>query len=208
MADDGAIEGKAGVGRVEAFSDGVFAIIVTIMALELEAPEQDGIGPLLRLWPTLFAYVLSYGYVAIYWINHHRLFGHARVVTSGLLWSNIALLFALSFVPFSAAYLGKHLSTPAAAMLYNCTMLSPALAYYWLQRIIQKTGQQSAASLTYYHAMRRKGVFALFCYAVAIPIGAFWPAIGVGIPGLVALLWVIPWGPLDRLFAGPKSNEA
>ncbi len=205
MPDRDAIEGKAGVGRVEAFSDGVFAIIVTIMVLELRAPAEEGAAALFRLWPTYFAYVLSYSYVAIYWVNHHRLFSHARVVTNSLLWSNILLLFALSFIPFSASYLGKHLPTPSAAILYNSTLLSPAVAYFWLQTEIQRTGSQDPASLTYYKAMQRKGIFALLWYALAIPIGLKWPAVGIAIPGIIALQWIVPWGPLDRLFAGNKD---
>ena len=88
---DGA-EGREGAKRVEAFSDGVIAIIITIMVLEMHAPEEEGLGHLWALWPVFTAYALSYAYVAIYWVNHHRMFHHATHVTSGLLWANIALL--------------------------------------------------------------------------------------------------------------------
>ncbi len=101
-------EGRPGIGRVEAFSDGVVAIIVTIMVLELHPPVSEGWDKLWTLWPVFLAYVLSYAYVAIYWVNHHRLFTHATHVTNGLIWSNMLLLFALSLVPFSTSYLGEH----------------------------------------------------------------------------------------------------
>ena len=99
---------------MEASSDGVIAIIVTIMVLELHPPVAEGMDRLWTLWPVFLAYVLSYAYVAIYWVNHHRLFGHARHVTNALLWSNILLLFALSLVPFSTSYLGEHHFSRAA----------------------------------------------------------------------------------------------
>jgi len=133
------------IGRVEAFSDGVLAIIVTIMVLELKAPEEHGIAHILQLWPTFLAYVLSYAYVAIYWINHHRLFSHARVVSNGLLWSNMALLFSLSLVPFATAYLGEHHFTRDATLIYLLSLLLPGLAYDWLHRVIRTLGGHGIA---------------------------------------------------------------
>ena len=103
MTDIDEIERDSSLARVEAFSDGVLAIIITIMVLELKSPVTEGLEAFWPLWPTFVAYVLSYAYVAIYWVNHHRLLGHARIVTGGLLWSNMLLLFALSLIPFSTA---------------------------------------------------------------------------------------------------------
>ena len=202
MEDDQPIEGRAGVARIEAFSDGVIAIIITIMVLELHAPEQDGFAALWQLWPVYLAYVLSYADVAIYWVNHHRLFSHARNVTNGLLWSNIALLFALSLVPFTTANLGKHGFSKTATVLYLGSLLAPALAYFWLQTTIRLTGSQSAASRTYQRIMTRKGVTSMIIYGSAVPLSLVSPAIGVAMAGLVALIWMLPWGPLDRLFLG------
>ena len=96
-------EGRAGVGRIEAFSDGVIAIIITIMVLELHAPVSERMDQLWSLWPVFLAYILSYAYVAIYWVNHHRMFAHATRVSNGLLWSNMLLLFTLSLIPFSTS---------------------------------------------------------------------------------------------------------
>ena len=205
--DEPALEGRAGVARVEAFSDGVLAIIITIMVLELHAPETPGLPALLGLWKTFFAYVISYNYIAIYWINHHRLFGHARSVTCGLLWSNIVLLFALSLIPFSTAYLGKHLGDPLASALYAMSLLAPALAYFWLLTIIRRTGLQGAASQTYYRAITRKGIAASIVYALAVPVSFAAPFVGVTMAGLVGLFWILPWGPLDALFIGKDACE-
>jgi uncharacterized membrane protein len=206
MPDDQPLEGRQGVARIEAFSDGVLAIIVTIMVLELHAPEEPGLAALLQLWPTLVAYVLSYSYVAIYWVNHHRLFGYARVVTGGLLWANIALLFALSFIPFAAAYLGRQHFGLHGALAYLVALIGPALAYRWLQSVIHRTGSQAPAALTYHRATSRKGLAALAVYALGIPLSFASPAIGVSMAGLVALFWMLPWGPLDSLFIGKAES--
>ena len=200
MADAEKPEGRQGVARIEAFSDGVLAIIITIMVLELKAPEEDGLPALWRLWPMFLAYVLSYAYIAIYWVNHHRLFSHARTVTSALVWSNIALLFAVSLVPFATAYLGEHLFSPAAAMLYLGSLLVPAIAYFWLETVVQRTGSQSPGSLIYYRATSRKGIASVIVYALGIPLSLLSPALGIACAALVALFWMMPWGPLDRLF--------
>jgi uncharacterized membrane protein len=207
MAGPDKVEGRQGVARVEAFSDGVLAIIITIMVLELHAPEEPGLAALWHLWPTFVAYVLSYAYVAIYWVNHHRLFGQARLVTNGLLWSNIALLFTLSLLPFSTAYLGRHPFDPGATALYAGSLLLPALAYAFLQREIARSGSQSAQARRYHRATQRKGFAAAALYALAIPLSWWAPAIGVAIPGIVALFWIKPWSRIDSLFLGCEGPE-
>lgn len=198
-------EGRGGVNRVEAFSDGVIAIIITIMVLEMKAPEEHGLAHLWSLWPVFTAYVLSYAYVAIYWVNHHRLMGHARGVTNALVWANIALLFALSLVPFSTTYLGEHEFSRDATILYLITMLLPAIAYTWLQAVVRRTGTQGAKAQHYHQTMVHKGLFATFLYALGIPLSFVSPWLGVLCAALVALFWVLPVGPVDRLFA-PKHR--
>jgi len=200
MKDETQTEGRGGVNRVEAFSDGVIAIIVTIMVLELKAPEEHGIAHILQLWPTFLAYVLSYAYVAIYWINHHRLFSHARMVSNGLLWSNMALLFCLSLVPFATAYLGEHHFTRDATLIYLLSLLLPGLAYDWLHRVIRKLGGHGKAALIYHQSTDRKGKASVLLYACGIPLTFVSPWLGVGCAALVAVFWILPWGPLDRLF--------
>ena len=116
------------------------------------------------------------------------------------MWSNIALLFALSLVPFATAYLGEHLFSPAAAILYLAALLAPAIAYYWLETVVRRTGSQSPGSLTYYRATSRKGIAAVIVYALGIPLSLLAPALGIACAALVAVFWMLPWGPLDRLF--------
>ncbi len=199
MADE-QHEGRSGVSRVEAFSDGVIAIIVTIMVLELSAPERPGLSALWGLWPTFVAYVLSYLYVAIYWVNHHRLFSHAMVVTGGLLWSNIALLFTLSLVPFSTAYLGEHHFGRNATVLYLLSLLLPALAYAALQAVIMRTGQCGPDGRRYLIATQRKGWAAAAVYLLGIALTLALPWLGIACAALVALFWCLPFSRLDRLF--------
>lgn len=207
MSQETPIEGRAGVSRVEAFSDGVLAIIITIMVLELHAPDEVGLAALLHLWTTFFAYVISYNYIAIYWVNHHRLFSHARGVSNGLIWSNMVLLFALSLIPFSTAYLGKHLGDPLVSALYATSLLAPSLAYFWLLTTIRLSGSQSTASRIYFQATTRKGLVAAIIYALAIPVSIFAPYAGITMAGLVGVFWILPWSPVDGLFVGKDDCE-
>ncbi|MEO7691916.1 MAG: TMEM175 family protein [Sphingomonas sp.] len=200
-------EGRPGVGRVEAFSDGVIAIIVTIMVLELHPPVSEGMDKLWTLWPVFLAYALSYAYVAIYWVNHHRLFSHATHVTNGLVWSNMLLLFALSLIPFSTSYLGEHHFDRNAVWLYLATMLTPAFAYIWLQSVIRRTGTQDQRSIAYHRQTSRKGAFASFLYLSGIPLTFLSPWLGIACAALVALQWFLPKSPFDRLFDGRGAGQ-
>ena len=191
-----------GIGRVEAFSDGVIAIIITIMVLELKAPEAPGLAHLWRLWPTFLAYILSFAYVGIYWVNHHRLVSHARRVTNSLVWFDLLLLFALSLVPFSTAYLGGQLFSRDATLVYLVSMLLPALAYVPFQQVIRATGARSEAAQRYHRQTVRKGVAASLIYLAGIPLTFVAPWLGIVCAGLVAILWFLPKSPIDALFAG------
>ena len=191
-------EGRAGIGRVEAFSDGVVAIIVTIMVLELHPPIAEGMQRLWTLWPVFLAYVLSYAYVAIYWVNHHQLFGRARRVSNALIWSNMLLLFALSLVPFSTSYLGEHHFGRDATLLYLATLLLPSSAYVWLQHTIRRTGATGAAAERYHRRTVRKGGLAILIYAAGLAGTFVSPWIGVGAAAVVALLWMLPIDAADR----------
>jgi uncharacterized membrane protein len=195
-------EGRAGVGRIEAFSDGVIAIIITIMVLELHAPVSERMDQLWSLWPIFLAYILSYAYVAIYWVNHHRMFAHAMHVSNGLLWSNMLLLFTLSLIPFSTSYLGEHHFGQGATTLYLVTLLLPSVAYAWVQRIIRRTGRQTDPALAYHRQALRKGVVSTIVYLLGIPLALVSPWLGIACAGLVALLWILPSSRLDRLFGG------
>jgi len=201
MAEQNHSETYGSLSRLEAFSDGVIAIIITIMVLELHAPEEDGWLPLLKLWPVFSAYLLSFIYVAIYWLNHHRLLAHARRITNRMLWINMALLFTLSLVPFATAYLGAHHFNRDATLLYMAIMLATAISYRYLQNDIRRHGDQSPAAQAYHHAMDRKGTVSVALYLSGFAL-AFWsPALGIACAGAVALLWFMPASPLDRFFS-------
>jgi uncharacterized membrane protein len=201
MSESGAVEeGHAGIGRVEAFSDGVIAIIITIMVLELKAPEEPGLDHLWRLWPVFSAYALSFAYVGIYWVNHHRLFAHARRVGNTLVWLNLFLLFALSLIPFSTAYMGNMHFSRDATLVYLATMIFPSLAYVPLQYVISSTGSHTEAAETYHRQTTRKGVVALLIYVVGVPLTFVSPWLGIGAALLVAVLWFLPKSPIDGLF--------
>src|SRR5437016_328495 len=122
--------------RLEAFSDGVLAIIITIMVLELKVPRGTDLGALRPLVPTLLSYVLSFIYVGIYWNNHHHLFHSTRRVSAGILWANLHLLFWLSLFPFATAWMGENRAAPAPTAVYGVILLSAAIAYYILQSAI------------------------------------------------------------------------
>ena len=193
-------EGRAGVTRVEAYSDAVIAIIVTIMVLEMHAPEEHGWDALFHLWPVFTAYVLSFAYVSIYWVNHHRLFHHAVRVTNGLLWSNIALMFSLSLVPFATAYLGEQVFSRDATLVYMGIMMLPSVTYMWLECTIRRTGSRTPEAIAYHERALRKGAAASALYAGGIALTFVSPWLGLACAALVAIFWFLPQSALDRLF--------
>lgn len=199
MSDE-ATEGKPGVGRIEAFSDGVLAIIVTIMVLELHAPEQPGLDKLLPLWPVFLAYALSFAYVGIYWANHHRLFSHATLVTNSLVWLNLGLLFSLSLIPFTTAYLGEQHFSRDGALVYLASMIFPGVFYVPLQAVIRSTGIQGQEAEIYHRQTSRKGVAAVVIYLAGIGLTFVSPWLGIMTAAIVALLWCLPKSPFDALF--------
>ena len=186
--------------RVEAFSDGVVAIIVTIMVLELKVPGSDDPRALLAIWPTFLAYALSFAYVAVYWVNHHRLLTYATHTGNGFIWANMLLLFSLSLVPFATAYLGEHELGQFPVILYLAVLLGPSVSYIWLQQVIRRDGRQDEAAHRYHRASIRKGLAANLLYVVGIAATFLHPAAGLATAVLVALLWFLPDGPFDRLF--------
>jgi uncharacterized membrane protein len=180
-----------GKGRLEAFSDGVIAIIITIMVLELSVPEEADLAALLPLIPTFLSYVLSFVYVGIYWNNHHHLFQAVRHVNGSTLWANLHLLFWLSLFPFATAWMGENHFQALPVALYGAVLLLAAIAYFALTRtLIFHHGQDSTLA----NALGRdfKGKLSLLIYAVAIPMAfaASWLACALYV--LVALMWLVP----------------
>jgi len=184
--------------RLEAFSDGVLAIIITIMVLELKVPHGVELVALKPLLPVFLSYVLSFIYVGIYWNNHHHLFHATNHVSGGILWANLHLLFWLSLFPFTTGWLGENhiASTPTA--VYGFVLLMAAIAYYILQRaIIVQQGRDSLLAT----AIGRdwKGKFSPVFYFVAIPLAFVSPWIASALYVFVALLWLIPDRRIERV---------
>src|SRR5690242_16593837 len=178
-------------GRLEAFSDGVIAIIITIMVLEMKVPHGDGLEELVPLLPVFFSYVLSFVYVGIYWNNHHHMLHACTVVTGPILWANLHLLFWLSLIPFATGWMGENHFAAAPTALYGANLLLAAIAYWLLQqRIIALQGKESLLKKAVGHDW--KGKLSPVLYALAIA-AAFWiPQVSQTLYVLVALMWLIP----------------
>jgi TMEM175 potassium channel family protein len=190
-----------GRGRLEAFSDGVVAILITIMVLELKVPPGHDWTALRPVVPVFLTYVLSFVFLGIYWVNHHHLLHTVERVSGGVLWANLHLFFWLSLVPFVTGWMGEnHSATPPTA-LYGCVLLLCAVAYTVLQRvIIAQHGPDSRLAV----AVGRdwKGKASLVLYATAIPIAFYEQWISDGIYVAVALMWLIPDRRIEAVFAG------
>ncbi|ALJ28875.1 MAG: hypothetical protein ABS96_23780 [Lysobacteraceae bacterium SCN 69-123] len=180
-----------GKGRLEAFSDGVLAIIITIMVLEMKAPEGATLDALLPLAPSLLSYVLSFIYVGIYWNNHHHLLQACRRVTGSVLWANLHLLFWLSLLPFATRWMGNNHLAPLPSVAYGLVLLASAIAYWLLQRrIIAADG--SASVLRHALGGDWKGKLSPLLYLAGIGATLADARLGQALYALVALLWLIP----------------
>ena len=180
-----------GKGRLEAFSDGVLAIIITIMVLEIKAPEGATLDALAPLAPSLLSYVLSFICVGIYWNNHHHLLQAGKRVTGSVLWANLHLLFWLSLLPFPTRWMGDNHLVPLPSMAYGVILLASAIAYWLLQRrIIAADGHES--TLRQALGSDWKGRLSPLLYLVGIAATVFNARLGQAFYTRVALLWLIP----------------
>ena len=187
-----------GKSRLEAFSDGVIAIIITIMVLELKVPQGSDLAALRPEVPALLSYVLSFIYVGIYWNNHHHMMHAARTVNGRILWANLHLLFWLSLVPFVTRWMGEdHLaSTPVA--LYGAVLLMAGVAYYILSRtLISHHGKDSTLAVAL--GKDYKGITSVVLYIIATLSSFANPRVSLGIYVAVALMWIIPDRRIERV---------
>lgn len=193
-------------GRLEAFSDGVIAICITIMVLELKAPKGADIAELLPLLPTMFGYVLSFLFVGIYWNNHHHLFQAVSRVNGAILWANLHLLFWLSLVPFATNWIGSSEFATWPVAVYGLFLLMAGVAYTILVRVlIGHHGRDSVLGLAI--GDNRKGNASLLLYVIGIGI-AFWePLFSMGIFSFVALMWIVPNPTIAKLLSIGRSRE-
>src|SRR5258706_6820233 len=184
--------------RLEAFSDGVIAIIVTIMVLEIKVPHEATMSALLGLWPVFMSYLLSFVFISIYWGNHHHLLRPVNHVNCQIIWSNMHLLFWLSLVPFSTGWMGENHFQELPVALYAINLLLCAIAYYILQTTIMKHHTFSEKLAEAMKKQEKKGMASLFLYIVSIIAAFFNPVISEIIFGVVAIMWVIPDKNIER----------
>ena len=177
--------------RLEAFSDGVLAIIITIMVLELKVPHDASPAALWPLWPVFLSYVLSFVYIGIYWNNHHHMLHAAQHVNGSVLWANLHLLFWLSLVPFTTGWMGENHFAAVPTALYGVVLLMAAIAYWLLQRtLVSAQGADSLLSKAIGNDL--KGKLSPLVYLVAIASVAISPKIADALYALVALVWLVP----------------
>ncbi len=177
--------------RLEAFSDGVMAILITIMVLELKVPHGEDLGALRGMWPIFCSYVLSYVFLGIYWNNHHHMLHATRSVDGRVLWANLHLLFWLSLVPVTTAWMGESHLAPVPTALYGLVLLASGIAYVILERaIFRADGADSPLAAAV--GNDRKGQISAALYAVSVPVAFVTPIASVLIFVAVAALWLIP----------------
>jgi uncharacterized membrane protein len=189
-------------GRLEAFSDGVIAILITIMVLELKVPQGDDLAALQPLIPVLLSYVLSFAYLGIYWNNHHHLFQAVRRVNGRVLWANLHLLFWLSLVPFVTAWMDENHFGAWPVALYGVVLLLAACAYFLLVRSLLALHEQDSALATALGS-DFKGKASIVIYVFAIPLAFIAAGLSIALYVLVAVIWFIPDRRIERVIGGP-----
>ena len=191
-------------GRMEAFSDGVIAIIITIMVLELKRPEDVSLAALIAIGPHIAIYALSFIYVGIYWNNHHHMLQVCGSVTGAILWANLHLLFWLSLVPFTAAWMGEHYTDAWPVVAYGAVLLMTGAAYMLLARLLvlhEGPGSVLARAV----GSDTKTLLSLVAYLTAIAADFFAPYISLGLYATVALAWLVPDRRIERVMAESRN---
>jgi uncharacterized membrane protein len=193
-----------GKSRLEAFSDGVIAIIITIMVLELKVPHGASIEALAPLIPVFFSYVLSFIYLGIYWNNHHHMLHACQRVTGPMLWANLHLLFWLSLIPFATGWMGENHFAALPSALYGVVLLMAAIAYWILQQlIIASQGPDSLLKKAVGGDWKGKASPAIYLIAIAAAFWSQWIAQGLYV--LVALVWLVPDRRIEKILAGKET---
>ncbi|MEO1295381.1 MAG: TMEM175 family protein [Cyanobacteria bacterium J06636_16] len=192
-------------GRLEAFSDGVLAIIITIMVLEFEVPETAELTSLQPLFPKILSYVLSYLYLGIYWNNHHHLLQATRRVNGRILWANLHLLFWLSLIPFATAWMGENRFATIPVALYGFVLLASAVAYSLLSRTLT-AHRENRSILAKALGKDLKGKLSIVIYVVAIPLAFATAWIACALYVLAAAIWLIPDRRIENTLALSRHN--
>lgn len=193
--------------RLEAFSDGVIAIIITIMVLEMKVPQGETLDALAGLWPVFLSYVLSFLYVGVYWNNHHHLLQAACSINSGTMWANLHLLFWLSLMPFTTGWMGENEFAQLPTILYGVNLLACSIAYHALQAQLARhhgPGNPIAAALGW----NAKGALSMLLYIAGMLVAAFvQPKLGFAVFFGVLLLWLVPDRRMERALAQRRQTS-
>jgi uncharacterized membrane protein len=193
-------------GRLEAFSDGVIAIILTIMVLELKTPASANYEALAHEWPIFISYIVSFFYIAVYWINHHHLFHRVKRVNLSILWANVALLFFLSLIPFFTEWVESTRLSPFPTAVYAAAMMVAGTAFFVLDRVIARQAISEEEWVLLRRAAQRKNLISIGIYAVAIPVAFYRAPLSLALIFLVALLYAVPSLWVER-WADKLENE-
>jgi len=195
-----------GTERLQAFSDGVLAIIITVMLLEMKIPHGDDLNTLRPVLPVFLSYILSFIYIGIYWSNHHHMLYSVKHVNGAVLWANIHLLFWLSLVPFSSGWMGENHFTKWPVILYGITLCMSGIAYYILaQALIKLHGRNSTLGIAI--GKDKKGIISVVIYIIAIAAAFFNSSISLFLYAFVAAMWLIPDRRIEKkiIHEGPKE---
>ena len=185
--------------RMEAFSDGVLAIVITIMVLELHEPTGASFAALKQVAPTFVAYLLSYAYVGIYWNNHHHLVAALKQASGKILWANLFWIFWMSLMPWATQWLGSHLFATAPTVVYGGVLLMCSLSYYLLQTaVLRQAGRDSALVALFGRDL--KGKLSVATYLLATLSGFGWPAVSYLLLTIMAVVWLIPDTRIERFY--------
>jgi len=189
-------------GRLEAFSDGMIGIFITIMVLELKRPVGSSAAALLPLWPVFLSYILSYIYIGIYWNNHHHLFQAVHTINGRVLWANLHLLFWLSLVPLITWWMGEEHFAPVPVAVYGLILLCAGCAYFILTKTLLAIHDNTSVLAK---ALGRdfKGKTSLVIYAIAVLLACKRPVIACMLYALVAVMWIVPDRRIERVLSDP-----
>jgi uncharacterized membrane protein len=179
-------------GRLEAFSDGVIAVIITIMVLELKVPHQDGLDGLLAVLPTLCLYLVSFAFTGIYWINHHHLVQRTEEADELILYANLGFLFCLSLLPFFTSYVLEKKINSFSVAIYIASMVVTGFSFLLLRLAISRRLRHAGRFEAEDKAIERKNYLSLFVYLVAIPLAFQHPRMALGLVGFVTVVWITP----------------
>ena len=200
------MEISMGKTRLEDFSDGVIAIIITIMVLELKIPHGETIDVISGLWPVFISYILSFIYLGIYWNNHHHMIHTCKSITGGILWANLHLLFWLSLVPFATGWMGENHFAAVPTLVYGLVLLMSAIAYFILQSVIIRV-QGPNSLLKRALGNDWKGKMSPVIYITAVLLAYWSSTLSLILYGVVAVIWLVPDTRIERLYRSGLNED-